>query len=101
MIDLGAIAELTEIAEQGNALRIGSGVSLARIAAHPAVRGRLPALAQAAASVAGATHRVAASLGGYLCLGHTESMSRISSRFDVRRFEAAVVFQRAELARGR
>lgn len=68
VIDLGAIAELTEIAEQGDALRIGSGVSLARIAAHPAVTARLPALAQAAASVAGPTHRAAATLGGNLCL---------------------------------
>ena len=68
VIDLGAIAELTEIAEQGNALRIGSGVNLARIAAHPAVTARLPALAQAAVSVAGPTHRAAASLGGNLCL---------------------------------
>lgn len=68
VIDLGAIAELTEIAEQGNALRIGSGVSLARVAAHPAVMARLPALAQAAASVAGPTHRAAATLGGNLCL---------------------------------
>ncbi len=32
--------------------------------------------------------------GGFLCLGHTESMSRISDRFVVRRFEDAVVFQR-------
>jgi chemotaxis protein methyltransferase CheR len=32
--------------------------------------------------------------GGYLCLGHTESMSRISDRFTVRRFEDAIVFQR-------
>ena len=32
--------------------------------------------------------------GGFLCLGHTESMSRISDRFEVRRFEDAVVFQR-------
>ncbi|NKE47755.1 protein-glutamate O-methyltransferase CheR [Roseomonas frigidaquae] len=31
---------------------------------------------------------------GFLCLGHTESMSRISQRFDVRRFEDATVFQR-------
>jgi chemotaxis protein methyltransferase CheR len=34
--------------------------------------------------------------GGYLCLGHTESMSRIDDRFTVRRFEDAVVFQRPE-----
>ncbi|PIB92322.1 protein-glutamate O-methyltransferase CheR [Caulobacter sp. FWC2] len=32
--------------------------------------------------------------GGYLCLGHTESMSRITDRFLVRRFENAIVFQR-------
>lgn len=32
--------------------------------------------------------------GGYICLGHTESMSRISDQFEVRRFEQAVVHQR-------
>lgn len=68
VIDLGAIAELAELAEQGDVLRIGSAVSLARIAAHPLIGARLPALAQAAASVAGPTHRAAATLGGNLCL---------------------------------
>jgi chemotaxis protein methyltransferase CheR len=32
--------------------------------------------------------------GGFLCLGHTESMTRISPRFDTRRFADATVFQR-------
>jgi chemotaxis protein methyltransferase CheR len=32
--------------------------------------------------------------GGFLCLGHSESMSRISSLFDVRRFSDAIVYQR-------
>jgi chemotaxis protein methyltransferase CheR len=32
--------------------------------------------------------------GGFICLGHTESMSRISPRFDMRRFADAIVFQR-------
>jgi chemotaxis protein methyltransferase CheR len=32
--------------------------------------------------------------GGYICLGHTESMTRISKRFDIRRFEDAIVYQR-------
>jgi chemotaxis protein methyltransferase CheR len=32
--------------------------------------------------------------GGYLCLGHTENLSRISDRFLVRRFEDAIVYQR-------
>ncbi|PVM82933.1 CheR family methyltransferase [Caulobacter endophyticus] len=34
--------------------------------------------------------------GGYLCLGHTESMNRISDRFVARRFDDAVVYQRPE-----
>ena len=34
--------------------------------------------------------------GGFLCLGHTESMSRISPLFDVRRFSDAIVYQRPE-----
>jgi chemotaxis protein methyltransferase CheR len=32
--------------------------------------------------------------GGFICLGHTESMSRISDRFLVRRFPDAIVYQR-------
>ena len=32
--------------------------------------------------------------GGFICLGHTESMSRISSLFDVCRFDDAIVYQR-------
>ncbi len=32
--------------------------------------------------------------GGFVCLGHTESMTRISDRFLTRRLEDAVVFQR-------
>ena len=39
--------------------------------------------------------------GGYICLGHTESMSRISPLFEVRRFADAIVYQRPlEDARG-
>jgi chemotaxis protein methyltransferase CheR len=32
--------------------------------------------------------------GGYICLGHTESMSRITPLFDVRRFADAIVYRR-------
>ena len=32
--------------------------------------------------------------GGFICLGHTESMSRISPLFEVRRFPDAIVYQR-------
>jgi chemotaxis protein methyltransferase CheR len=38
--------------------------------------------------------------GGFICLGHTESMSRISPLFEVRRFDDAIVYQRPEAARG-
>ena len=39
--------------------------------------------------------------GGYICLGHTESMSRISPLFDVCRYPDAIVYQRpAERTRG-
>jgi chemotaxis protein methyltransferase CheR len=32
--------------------------------------------------------------GGFICLGHTESMSRVSSLFDACRFSDAVVYRR-------
>lgn len=34
--------------------------------------------------------------GGYICLGHSESMSRISERFITRRFADGIVYQRPE-----
>jgi chemotaxis protein methyltransferase CheR len=37
--------------------------------------------------------------GGFICLGHTESMSRISPLFEVRRFADAIVYQRPEIPR--
>ena len=38
--------------------------------------------------------------GGFICLGHTESMSRISPLFEVRRFADAIVYQRPAQAYG-
>jgi chemotaxis protein methyltransferase CheR len=37
--------------------------------------------------------------GGFICLGHSESMSRISSLFNVRRFPDAMVYQKPTEAR--
>lgn len=34
--------------------------------------------------------------GGFVCLGHTESMTRIDGRFQARRFADAIVYQRPE-----
>jgi chemotaxis protein methyltransferase CheR len=48
------------------------------------------------ASRLAATHNLyeALSPGGFICLGHSESMARISDRFQMRRFEDAIVYQR-------
>lgn len=32
--------------------------------------------------------------GGFICLGHTESMARIDARFEARRFTDAIIYQR-------
>jgi chemotaxis protein methyltransferase CheR len=32
--------------------------------------------------------------GAFICLGHSESMSRISSLFKVRKFPEAIVYQK-------
>jgi len=32
--------------------------------------------------------------GGFICLGHSESMSRISPLFEVRKFPQAIVYQK-------
>jgi chemotaxis protein methyltransferase CheR len=37
--------------------------------------------------------------GGFICLGHTETMSRISPLFNVRRFADAIVYQRPGVTR--
>jgi chemotaxis protein methyltransferase CheR len=34
--------------------------------------------------------------GGFICLGHAESMSRITSLFRVRKFPEAIVYQKPE-----
>jgi chemotaxis protein methyltransferase CheR len=38
--------------------------------------------------------------GGYICLGHSETMSRISSLFRVRSFPDAIIYQRPEAYHG-
>ena len=37
--------------------------------------------------------------GGFICLGHSESMSRISSLFEVRKFPQAIVYQKSGASR--
>jgi chemotaxis protein methyltransferase CheR len=38
--------------------------------------------------------------GGYICLGHSETMSRISPLFQVCRFSDAIIYQRPEADHG-
>lgn len=68
LVDLTAIAELNEIGVDGDGLHIGAAVALREIAEHPAIRADYAALAEAAAAVAGPTHRQYGTLGGNLCL---------------------------------
>ena len=68
MIDLTAIADIAEIATDGDGLRIGAGVRLADLAVDETIIREYPAVAQAAASVAGPTHRTYGTIGGNLCL---------------------------------
>jgi len=66
LIDVSGLAELRDIRAESQSLRIGAGVTLEALCASEAVRRHAPLLAQAAAQVAGATHRAAATLGGNL-----------------------------------
>jgi 4-hydroxybenzoyl-CoA reductase subunit beta len=67
LIDLTGIAELASLSADETGLHIGAGVTLADLAGHPSLDD-YPAIAQAAAAVAGPGHRSAATLGGNLCL---------------------------------
>lgn len=68
LIDLAAIEGFDAIGEHGTGVVIGAGATLAAIAAHDRLRRDYGAVAEAAESVAGPTHRVYATLGGNLCL---------------------------------
>lgn len=68
LIDLSGVAELQAIACTPEKLELGSSVTLAQIAMHPEVIAHFPGVAQAAASIAGPTHRQMGTVGGNLCL---------------------------------
>ncbi len=67
LIGLANLRELREI-KNGDGLTIGAGVTLAKLAAHPAVQAQYPALAQAAGLVSSPPLRNAGTIGGNLCL---------------------------------
>ncbi|HSM35934.1 MAG TPA: FAD binding domain-containing protein [Longimicrobiales bacterium] len=69
LVALGGIPELRGVeVVDGDHLRIGASETLAGLAAHPDVRGWLPALADAAGQVAGPQLRNRGTIGGNLCL---------------------------------
>ncbi|MBW7849600.1 MAG: 4-hydroxybenzoyl-CoA reductase subunit beta [Rhodospirillales bacterium] len=67
LVDLGAVPGMDLIAVEGEQLVLGATARLEDVAASEQVRGRWPVLAEAAATVAGPTHRAAATVGGNLC----------------------------------
>jgi len=68
LVDLSAIAELDALEITAGGVTIGAGVTLADVAADVQLRRALPALADAALTIAGPGHRTAATVGGNLCL---------------------------------
>ncbi|MGE0748772.1 MAG: 4-hydroxybenzoyl-CoA reductase subunit beta [Rhodospirillales bacterium] len=68
LVDLSAVAGFATVTDDGEGLRIGAGVALEALAAHPAMRPGFPAVADAAGAVAGPTHRAYGTVGGNLCL---------------------------------
>jgi len=67
LVDVARVPELTLVAASEDALTIGAGVTLARLATDAVVQRMLPALSDAARLAAAPTHRNVATLGGNLC----------------------------------
>jgi len=68
LIALDRVAELGAIDETEDGIAVGAGVRLAALAGHSAIGRDYAAVAEAAAAVAGPTHRGYATVGGNLCL---------------------------------
>jgi 4-hydroxybenzoyl-CoA reductase subunit beta len=68
LIDINNVVELRTLRVDAHAIEIGAAVTLAELATHPQVAAHYPVLAQAAARIAGPTHRNMGTVGGNLCL---------------------------------
>jgi 4-hydroxybenzoyl-CoA reductase subunit beta len=68
LIDLSGIDELNRIQAGNSGVCIGAGVTLAKLAQHPAIVRHYRALADAAEQIAGPGHRAIGTVGGNLCL---------------------------------
>lgn len=68
VVDLSALPGLGGLDVLSAGARIGANVTIAALASDARVAAALPAVAQAAASIAGPAHRSVATVGGNLCL---------------------------------
>ncbi len=68
LIEINAVTELHSIKADARTLEIGAAVTLAEVATHPDVTRHYPVVAQAAAHIAGPTHRNMGTVGGNLAL---------------------------------
>jgi 4-hydroxybenzoyl-CoA reductase subunit beta len=68
LIDVTAVDELRVVQAGEHGLVIGAGATLAEVGVHPGVTRHYPAVAQAAAHIAGPTQRNMGTVGGNLCL---------------------------------
>jgi 4-hydroxybenzoyl-CoA reductase subunit beta len=68
LIEVETVSELRRIKADAQGLEIGAAVTLAEVAAHPEVIRHYPVVAQAAAHIAGPTHRNMGTVGGNLAL---------------------------------
>jgi len=68
LIETNGVEELRGIAANAHELAIGAAVTLTALAAHSDVARHYPAVAQAAAHIAGPTQRNMGTVGGNLCL---------------------------------
>jgi 4-hydroxybenzoyl-CoA reductase subunit beta len=68
LIDVNRVDELHALSADADEIHIGAAVTLTEVASHPVVRAHYPVVAEAAAIVAGPTHRNMGTVGGNLCL---------------------------------
>ncbi len=68
LIDINGIDALRTIKADADSLEIGAAATLSEVAAHPDVVRHYPVVAQAAAHIAGPTHRNMGTVGGNLAL---------------------------------
>jgi 4-hydroxybenzoyl-CoA reductase subunit beta len=68
LIDMNRVQELHAIHADDKSIELGASVTLSEIARHPAINKYYPVVAQAAAHIAGPTHRNMGTVGGNLCL---------------------------------